>query len=319
MQGSPPDEPCQDLDERQFTHTLTRSVLVMEIEVTCQMWADLRLLQPSLPVDPADLSAGSGMTHPVQNNTWYEAVFFANLLSIERGLTRCYYKDAEFTVPVDISNYLSGSFFCDFDANGYRLPTEGEWEHFTRAGTTSPFSIDEPLFFVLGNCSSCTGGLLPDLESVAVFCANDSSETAAAGSKNPNPYGLRDIHGNVWEWCWDWYAEVYPAGSAFDYAGATSGSYRAFRGGCWNSPARQCRSANRFRSDPGFRDGGLGFRLLRTNPCPLMPQPLPAPWQARVVFPQMRGPSNAVTGCTAKESAMAWTARGLGIMLRDTA
>jgi formylglycine-generating enzyme required for sulfatase activity len=258
-------DPNHESDETPFTHTLTRNILVMETEVSRQMWADLKSAQPSLPNDPTKTSYGSGMNNPVQNNTWYEAVLFANLLSVERGFTRCYYKDASYTTPVDSTNYTSGSFYCNFDANGYRLPTEGEWEYFTRAGTTGPFSIDEPNYYS-GNCSSCTSGTFPNLESVAVFCGNDAGRSEPVGSKDPNPWGLKDVHGNVWEWCWDWYSNNYPSGSATDYEGATSGSIRVVRGGSWMNGAWSCRSAIRAWNTPSNRIYNLGFRLVRTDP-----------------------------------------------------
>ena len=268
-QGSPTDEPCRNSDETQFTHTLTRHLAVMETEVTRLMWVALRDAQPSLPPDPTDTPYGAGMSNPVQNNTWYEAVLFANLLSLQQGLTRCYYADAGFNTPIDATNYLAGSYACDFAATGYRLPTEGEWEYCCRAGTAAPFWIAEPNY-TSGNCGSyiTTPGTWPQLESAAWFCANvydpaGNNTTKPVGTKAANPWGLHDTHGNVYEWCWDWSA-AYPAGSATDYEGATSGSYRVLRGGYWNGYANGCRSAYRSGSSPGYHDGNSGFRLVRT-------------------------------------------------------
>ena len=263
VQGSPVDEPCRYTNETQFTHTLTRNLAVMATEVTRQMWADLQAAQPTLPADPTSTSVGAGMSNPVQNNTWYEAVLFANLLSVERGLTRCYYTDAGFTTPVTSSNYTTGPFYCNFDANGYRLPTEGEWENFCRAGTTTTFWIVEPNYSS-GNCTSCTPGLLPNLESAEVFCANYTGGTANVATKQPNPWGLYDTLGNVREWCWDWYSEYYPAGSATDYPGAASGTLRVRRGGACHYSASSGRSAARGALDPSWRDDCTGFRLVRT-------------------------------------------------------
>jgi formylglycine-generating enzyme required for sulfatase activity len=271
-QGSPPSEFCADSDEEQFTHTLTRDLLVMETEVSRQMWADLKAVQSSLLSDPTNTSYGNGMNNPVQNISWYEAVLFANLLSLERGLTQCYYKDESFTTPLDAGNYTSGSFYCNFDATGYRLPSEGEWEFFTRGGTTGAFSIDEPNY-TTGNCSSIitTPGTWPNLESVAWFIANKydstgNSTSKPVGSKEANPWGLKDVHGNVWEWCWDWYSSDYPSGSASNYTGSTSGSDRVVRGGYWSGKARVCRSAHRNMYIPSYRSSTLGFRLVRTYP-----------------------------------------------------
>jgi len=261
-QGSPSDEPCRDSDETQFTHTLTRNLAVMATEVTRQMWADLKAVQPTLPVDPTDTNYGAGMTNPVQKITWYEAVLCANLLSVQRGLTRCYYIDAGFTTPVDATNYTTGPFYCDFEAGGFRLLSEGEWEYCCRAGTGTPFWIAEPNYSS-DNCESGTSGLLPSLETAAVFAANSLASTATVATKPPNPWGLHDIHGNVSEWCWDCMG-TYPVGSSTNYAGPASGSSRVKRGGGWNTGANACRSAMRDYSPAGYRSFGAGFRLARS-------------------------------------------------------
>ncbi len=274
-QGSPSGaggEPCRDSNEAPFTHILTRNIAVMETEVTRQMWQDLEVVQSTLPgsIDPTDTSFGSGMNNPVQRITWYEAVLFANLLSVQNGYTRCYYKDSSFNTPVDSTNYTSGSFYCNFSANGYRLPTEGEWEFFTRAGTSGPFSIDEPNYSS-STCSDFTPTpQLTTLETVAVFCANDNGRSEPVGSKNGNPWNLKDVHGNVSEWCWDWRYTVgspnypYPSGTQTDYTGPSTGANRVFRGGSWYNYARYCRSAYRKSYPPDTRYYLLGFRLVRS-------------------------------------------------------
>jgi len=272
-QGSPTNEPCRYEDEGpQFIHTLTRDLAVMETEVTRQMWSELKAAQPSLPNDPTDTDYGSGMANPAQNLSWYEAVLFANLLSLEQGLTRCYYTDASFTNPITASNYQTDTMYCNFSADGYRLPTEGEWEYFCRAGTNGPYYVNEPNYNS-GSCdsSSCNHNRLPNLEDVAWFCANrydpaGNNTSKPVGLKDANPWGLRDVHGNVYEWCWDWYSSTYPWGSATDYAGSGSGSYRAVRDGDWSDYARFCRSAVRSDFSPGSRYYYLGFRLLRSLP-----------------------------------------------------
>ena len=262
--GSPPDEPCRDSDETQHQVILTRGYQMMQTEVTRQMWADLKAAQPTLPNDPSDTSASPTMNHPVQNNTWYEAVLFSNLMSVQYGYELCYYNDSHFAVPIDSTNYTSGMVFCDFQANGYRLPTESEWEYACRGCTTSAFSCNEPSY-TSGSCSSCTSGTHPVLEDYCVYCANAPGGTEVLGSKLPNPYGLFDIHGNVFEWCWDLYG-TYPVGSATDPTGAISGSNRVCRGGGWSSDPRLCRSALRNNSAPNVRSNSKGFRLLRFAP-----------------------------------------------------
>jgi len=231
------------------------------------LWSDLQSVQLSLPDDPTNITFGSGMNNPVQSVTWFEVVLYANLLSIEQGLTPSYYEDSSFTTIIDETNFNSGSYYCDFDATGYRLPTEGEWERIARAGTTdNPFWIDEPNY-TTATCNDCDDSLLHDLESVALFCANSSgSSTGIAGSKPANAWGLKDIHGNVWEWCWDWYSSIYPTTPTINYMGTLSGSTRVIRGGCFYSYPSDCRLAFRDRLTPSHRAFGTGFRLLRIAP-----------------------------------------------------
>lgn len=263
IMGSPETEPCRFSDETQHQVTLTRGFYMMQTEVTRQMWADLKAVQPTLPNDPSYTSYSPTMDHPVQSNTWYESVLFANLLSVQYGFVPCYYKDAGFTTPVDATNFETGSFYCNFNASGYRLPTESEWEYACRGGTTTAFSCSETNY-TSGNCWFCIPGIHSILEQYCDYCANAPGFSSEVGSKLPNPAGLYDIHGNVWEWCWDWYG-AYPPETVSDYAGAESGWNRVNRGGSWLSFARYCRSAFRDGYAPYFRSNVLGFRLARAS------------------------------------------------------
>jgi len=260
IQGSSIPEPCSPHWSR-FTHTLTKNLAVMETEISRQMWADLKMLQPTLPTDPTNLP--TSMSNPVQYDTWFEAILFANLLSIQQGLSRCYYLDAEFTIPITSSDLTNDvPIYCDWDANGFRLPTEGEWEYFCRAGTTTPFWIDEPNY-TDGNCNlTSTLGMYPMLETAAWFGANYAGSTHAVGQKAPNPWGLHDVHGNVVEWCWDRYGD-YPTGSVIDYRGGPSDWWRMLRGGGSSNRARECLSSQRGTLYPNQRVLYVGFRLVR--------------------------------------------------------
>lgn len=265
LQGSPEDEPCNFSNENpQFTHILTRNLAVMETELTRQMWWDFQAVQPELPDDPTNEIEGAGASNPVQSVTWYECVLFANLLSLTNGYTRCYYSNAECTIPIYVTNYTTGPFYCNFAADGYRLPTEGEWEYLARAGTTGPFSCDETNY-TEETCGSthCEIGEFPVLENCAIFCTNANHKSEPVGSKLGNPWNLKDVHGNVWEWCWDW-DTPYTVGTKTDFAGTETGIYRIRRGGAWNNFVQYCRSAIRYYSTPDERYSRLGVRFVRS-------------------------------------------------------
>ena len=257
QQGLLGGDPCTD-PNNSFIHHLSRDLAVMETEVTQGMWAALQAADP-VGFPPANPSALPGSSLPVDQVTWSEAVLFANRLSVLRGLTPCYYADAAFTTPIDKDNYTTPgqTFYCNWAASGYRLPSEGEWEYFCRAGTTTPFSVVEDF----PTCSSdCTPGLFPALESVAWFCANSDHYMHPAGQKMANPWGLRDVHGNVYEWCWDWYG-AYPTGSVTDYRGWPVAPTRVFRGGRNGGPRRD--AGRRPALHGARRPQPRGFRLMR--------------------------------------------------------
>jgi formylglycine-generating enzyme required for sulfatase activity len=132
----------------------------------------------------------------------------------------------------------------------YRLPTEAEWEYAARAGSTTAY---------------CFGDDSHRLGEYAWYSENAGRQTHPVGTLQPNAWGLYDMHGNVWEWVQDWYGK-YAAEPVTDPQGPALGSARVYRGGSWSYGAGYCRSAYRRHDAPGYRYGGLGFRLLRTAP-----------------------------------------------------
>ena len=135
--------------------------------------------------------------------------------------------------------------------NVYRLPTEAQWEYACRAGTTTTFSF--------GDDNSVLGDY-------AWFTNNSSRNTHPVGSKKPNAWGLYDMHGNVWEWCSDWYGkDYYESSPTSDPTGPSGGSLRVSRGGSWDNTADYCRAAYRARSSPSFRANANGFRVVRSS------------------------------------------------------
>lgn len=145
------------------------------------------------------------------------------------------------------------AFIAKLNAMGigtFRLPTEAEWEYACRAGTQTAYSF---------------GRRTADLDEYAWYDGNSGSSPHQVGTKEPNPWGLYDMHGNVWEWCGDWYGPYGKDGQT-DPAGATAGTYRVYRGGSWGRPSGCCRSAHRSGCSPSYRLGDLGFRLVMETP-----------------------------------------------------
>ncbi|MFM7976377.1 MAG: formylglycine-generating enzyme family protein, partial [Pirellula sp.] len=139
----------------------------------------------------------------------------------------------------------------------YRLPTEAQWEYACRASSKTAYSFDDE------------EGLLPEH---GWFNRNSSDRTHTVGLLEPNAWGLYDMHGNVWEWCSDWYGD-YPKGSLSDPTGPREGSVRVNRGGSWPDEVATCRSGDRVSSDPSNRYGNVGFRLaLSPSGIPQSPE-----------------------------------------------
>jgi formylglycine-generating enzyme required for sulfatase activity len=154
------------------------------------------------------------------------------------------------TLPVEMVSWNDAMDFCrrlsERSGRTVTLPTEAQWEYACRAGTTTRFSF--------GDSDSSLGNY-------AWFTSNSGSQTRPVRGKQPNAWGLYDMHGNVWEWCLDWFG-AYPGGSVTDPTGASSGSYRVLRGGSWGYTARYCRSASRGGDGPTGRFHNNGFRVV---------------------------------------------------------
>jgi len=196
---------------------------------------------------PDDNGWGRG-SRPVINVSWENAVAYCNWRSQQEGRKPAYVISGK-----DVS--------WDRSANGYRLPTEAEWEYAAKGGPQASSLAVNAVYAGSAN-----------LDKVAWYSGNSGGQTHPVGQKAPNSLGLYDMAGNVWQWCWDLY-ESYSAGSQSDPTGASSGAVfgtrglRVLRGGSWGYDARNVRSANRDFRDrvPGFRSRTYGFRLVASQ------------------------------------------------------
>ncbi len=190
--------------------------------------------------NPSRWKAGA---NPVEQVRWSDVVRYCNARSRLDGREPCY----------DLQRWE-----CNFDANGYRLPTEAEWEYACRAGTKTAYSF--------GNSPS-------KLKDYAWFKDNSGSKPRPVGQKRPNPWGLYDMHGNVWEWCNDYYkVDYYQQSPEENPKGPKAGETKVVRGGAWKFSADSCRSAYRYNEDPGYVDACFGydiygFRCVRNAPA----------------------------------------------------
>ncbi len=213
-------------DEKPAHQVTVKSFYMSKYEVTQKEWVEVM----------GSNRYYKGDNRPVESVSWNEAVEYCNRRSQKEGLTQAYRNSG-------------GVIVCDFNANGYRLPTEAEWEYAAKGGNKDLMTYEYS-----GSNSA---------ETVAWYKDNSGGSTHDVGMKAPNSLGIYDMSGNVWEWCWDWYGS-YGSGAQTDPVGASSGSYRVARGGSWYYSAQFVRSTFRNYLAPSFRYVNLGIRLV----CP---------------------------------------------------
>jgi len=237
--GSPASETGRDADRETPQHQVTVSAFTMsQYLVTQREWFEVMgttVRQQRDRVSASSEMRGEGDEYPIYYVSWFEAVEYCNRRSTREGLTPAY------TITGSGDNRTVA---WNRNANGYRLPTEAEWEYACRAGTTTAYSTGSNITTSQANFN------------------NTLNRTSAVGSYAPNAWGLYDMHGNVWEWCWDWYGG-YPSRAQNDPDGASSGSDRVLRGGSWSHSAAGVRSAYRSSYTPAYRNSYGGFRVVR--------------------------------------------------------
>ncbi|HPY96321.1 MAG TPA: SUMF1/EgtB/PvdO family nonheme iron enzyme [Candidatus Cloacimonadota bacterium] len=218
-----------DGNEKPIHQITVSSFYIGKFQVTQKEW---------LAVMGDNPSEFEGDNLPVETISWYDAVEFCNKLSEKEGLTSAY-------------TFNGSDITCDWSANGYRLPTEAEWEYAVRGGKKS-----KGYEFSGSN----------NLDDIAWYHRNSDRKTHDVGTKAPNELGIYDMTGNVNEWCWDWYGEDYYHNSPEnDPKGPDSGSDHVNRGGCWGSSRYFCHVAFRQCADPKNTFWNLGLRVVRKN------------------------------------------------------
>ena len=235
LMGSKDNDKLAQIDEKKQHQVKVNSFELSKFEVSVWQWK--KFVSATKSKMPEKQSWGWKDNYPINGITWEEAVTYCNWLSATEKLQPVYSKNGP--------NYV-----CNFYANGYRLPTEAEWEFAARGGK-------------LAKATNYSGS--DNANEIAWHKTNSNKSPHTIGTKSPNKLGVYDMSGNVWEWCWDWYSENYYTNDKINNPrGPEMGEKRAVRGGSWDSELNCLRTANRVSTYPGKTHEFYGFRISRS-------------------------------------------------------
>lgn len=261
LMGSPANESGRRTDEPPHRVRITKLFLMAKHEVTQAQFTSMMGFSPSDFAKTGDeknkVKGMNTAAFAVENVSWYDAVEFCNRLSTKDGY-KPYYKIAN---AQHTGKSITKADVSIVGGHGYRLPTEAEWEYACRGHTTTPFSYGKKSTGKESNIKATVSsggyGSSPRWR--------DLKRTTTVGSYPPNGWGLQDMHGNVVEWCQDWYDQTYYQKSPVkDPTGPKEGAQKVARGGSWLVNERSARSASRLMLTPSIRTYYAGFRVART-------------------------------------------------------